>query len=37
MTNLNLTLKKCDLFNSYFAEHCTPLVNNSKLPTVSSH
>ena len=25
---------KCDLFNSYFAEQCTPLVNNSKLPSV---
>ena len=26
--------KKCDLFNSYFAEQCTPLVNNRKLPSV---
>ena len=26
--------KKCDLFNSYFAEQCTPLVNNSKLLSV---
>ena len=26
--------KKCDLFNSYFTEQCTPLVNNSKLPSV---
>ena len=26
--------KKCGLFNSYFAEQCTPLVNNSKLPSV---
>ena len=25
--------KKCDLFTSYFAEQCTPLVNNSKLPS----
>ena len=25
--------KKRDLFNSYFAEQCTPLVNNSKLPS----
>ena len=25
---------KCDLFNSYFPEQCTPLVNNSKLPSV---
>ena len=23
----------CDLFDSYFAEHCTYLVNNSKLPS----
>ena len=26
--------KKCDLFNSYFADQCTPLVNDSKLPSV---
>ena len=26
--------KKCDLLNSYFAEQCTPLVNNSKLSSV---
>ena len=26
--------KKCDLFTLYFAEQCTPLVNNSKLPSV---
>ena len=26
--------KKCDLFNSYFAEQCTPLINDSKLPSV---
>ena len=26
--------KKCDLFNSYFTEQCTPLVNDSKLPSV---
>ena len=24
--------KKCDLFNSHFAEQCLPLVNNNKLP-----
>ena len=24
---------KCELFHSYFAEECTPLVNNSQLPT----
>ena len=24
---------KCELFNSYFAGQCTPLVNNSQLPT----
>ena len=23
-----------DLFNSYFADQCTPLVNDSKLPSV---
>ena len=26
--------KKCDLFNLYFAEQCTSLVNDSKLPSV---
>ena len=26
--------KKYDIFNSHFAEQCTPLVNNSKLPSV---
>ena len=26
--------KKCDLFNSYFAEQCTPPVNDSKLTSV---
>ena len=26
--------KKCHLFNSYFADQCTPLVNDSKLPSV---
>ena len=26
--------KKCDIFNSYFAEQCTPLLNSSKLPSV---
>ena len=26
--------KKFDFSNSYFAEQCTPLVNNSKLPSV---
>ena len=26
--------KKCDLFNSYFEEQCTALVNDSKLPSV---
>ena len=26
--------KKCDLFNSYFAEQCISLVNGSKLPSV---
>ena len=26
--------KKRDLFNSYFAEQCTSLVNNSKFPSV---
>ena len=26
--------KKCDFFNSYFAEQCTPLVNDSKLPSI---
>ena len=26
--------KKCDIFNSYFAEQYIPLVNNSKLPSV---
>ena len=34
MTNLYLTSKKCDFFNSYFAEQCTPFVNNSKHPSV---
>ena len=35
MTNLYLTLeRKCDLFNSYFVDQCTPLVNDSKLPSV---
>ena len=24
---------KCELFNSYFAGQCTPLINNSQLPT----
>ena len=26
--------KKCNLFNSYFADQCTPLVNDSKLSSV---
>ena len=26
--------KKCDLFNSYFEEQCTAVVNDSKLPSV---
>ena len=26
--------KKFDLFNSYSVEQCTPLLNNSKLPSV---
>ena len=26
--------KKCDLFNLYFAEQCTSLINDSKLPSV---
>ena len=25
--------EKCELFNSYFAGQCTPLDNNSQLPT----
>lgn len=25
--------KKCELFNSYFSDQCTPLVNNIQLPT----
>ena len=28
--------KKCDLFNSYLAEQCTPPINNNKLPSVST-
>ena len=28
--------KKCDLFNSYLAEQCTPLINNNKRPSVST-
>ena len=27
------TKENCDLFNSYFAEQCTPLVNNSNIPS----
>ena len=34
MANLHLALKKRDLFNSYFAEQGTFLVNNSKLLSV---
>ena len=26
--------KKCDLFNSYYSDQCTPLVNDSKLLSV---
>ena len=32
------TKKKCDVFNSYFADQCTPLVNDSKLsPVLTVH
>ena len=34
MTNFHLTLKKIWSLWLYFAEQCTPLINDSKLPSV---